>query len=115
MKVITGKECGKYVQLKLRVLQVSVISPLPWNYWLGDCPAVLNLHAYSALYADDVALWVSYPSVHKLIKLANEEIKQLVNWIRGKRLVFTNAKTMAMVMYMNKKQRDKVMAHCLFM
>ena len=43
------------------------------------------------------------------------KIKYLVEWIRGKRLVFTNAKTMAMVTHVNKKQRDKVKAHRLFM
>ena len=87
--------------------QGSVISLL-WNYWLGDCPAVRNPHAYSALYADDVALWASHPNPYKLIKIINEEIKLLVEWIRGKRLVFTNAKTMAMVTHVDRKQREKV-------
>ena len=115
LKVRIGKECSEYVTLKSGVPQGSVISPLLWNYWLGDCPAVRNAHAYSALYADDVALWVSHPNVHKLMKIANEEIRHLVEWIRGKRLVFTSAKTMAMVTHVNKKQREKVKAYKLYM
>ena len=54
-----------------------------------------------------MALWVSHPNVHKLMKIANEEIRHLVEWIRGKRLVFTSAKTMAMVTHVNKKQRER--------
>ena len=115
LNVRIGKECSEYVLLRSGVPQGSVISPLLWNYWLGDCPAVQNAHAYSALYADDVALWVSYPNIHKLMKIANEEIRHLVDWIRGKRLVFTNTKTMAMVTHVNKKQREKVKVHQLFM
>ena len=49
------------------------------------------------------------------MKIANEEIRHLVDWIRGKRLVFTNTKTMTMVTHVNKKQREKVKVHQLFM
>ena len=68
-----------------------------------------------ALYADDVALWASHSNIHRLIKINSDEIKHLVNWIRRKQLVFTNAKTMAMVTHIDKKQRDKVKMHQLFM
>ena len=115
LKVRIGREYSRNIPLKSGVPQGSVISPLLWNYWLGDCPATISPHAFSALYADDVALWVSHPSYRTLIRIVNEEIKNLVQWIRRKRLVFTQEKTMAMVTHANKQSRNKVKALHIFM
>ena len=115
LKVRIGREYSRRVKLRSGVPQGSVISPLLWNYWLGDCPAVRNAHAHTGLYADDVALWALHPSVVKLIRMVNEEIRQLVEWIRRKRLVFTSTKTVAMVTHLDKKVWDKVKAFQLYM
>jgi len=115
LKVRIGKEYSRNIALRSGVPQGSVISPLLWNYWLGDCPAVKSPHAFSALYADDVALWASHPSYRTLIKIINAEIKNLVEWIRSKRLIFTQDKTMAMVTHTDRQVRNKVKALQLFM
>merc|ERR1711911_506036 len=115
LKVRIGKEYSRNIALRSGVPQGSVISPLLWNYWLGDCPAVKSPHAFSALYADDVALWASHPSYRTLLKIINAEIKNLVEWIRSKRLIFTQDKTMAMVTHTDRQVRNKVKALQLFM
>jgi hypothetical protein len=115
LMVRIGKELSRVIRLRSGVPQGSVISPLIWNYWLGDCPMTLSPHAYTALYADDIALWVSHPQVTKLIRILNSEIGRLVAWTRRKRLVLTPEKTYAIATHTLKGKREKIKKHQIYM
>jgi hypothetical protein len=110
-----GRELSKSVNLRSGVPQGSVISPLIWNYWLGDCPTTASPHAYTALYADDIALWVSHPQISHLIRILNSEIGRLVAWTRRKRLVLTPEKTYAIATHTLKGKRDKIKKQHIYM
>ena len=79
LSVRIGKTIGSSINLKSGVPQGSVLSPILWNYWLGDAPSTINPHAQLSLYADDIALWISHRQASRAIKILNEEIKNLIN------------------------------------
>jgi hypothetical protein len=115
LKVRIGKEFSGEVPLQSGVPQGSVISPLLWNYWIGDCPKTKHNSAFQSFYADDLSLWVSHVSGIAGIKILNDEIKRLVDWTKRKRLYLEPSKSHALVFHREKRVRNNLKAYPIWM
>jgi hypothetical protein len=96
LQVRIGDHYSRLVKLKSGVPQGSVLSPLLWNYWIGDCPAPLKASSDISLYADDCGLWTTNTTAKKTMAEIQQEIYRLTDWAKKKRIKFEPSKTVAL-------------------
>ena len=113
--VKAGTELSDQIYTKSGVPQGSVLSPLIWNYWIGDCPSPNNPHVQTALYADDLAIMCTHPNVDKNIEILQEEVYRLSDWTNTKRMILEPTKSQLVAVHEDKKKRDKMKEKQLFL
>ena len=92
LQVRIGQTLRKTVRLKSGVPQGSVLAPTIWNYYAGDIPTTISPHSDTAVYADDTA--IMHKSIDKVHDITKNEIVQLNNWTKTRRIKFEPKKNM---------------------
>ena len=62
------------------VLQGSVLGPVLFSLFINDLPASLPSSVSCSLYADDLAIWSSSPSVPTVVEATQEALSRLERW-----------------------------------
>ena len=89
-----GAHLSRKVRLKSGVPQGSVLSPILWNYWTGDCPTTEQATSDISLYADDCGLWTTNTTWQKTVEEIQKEIYRLTDWAKKKRIKFEPTKAL---------------------
>ena len=72
------KSCS--FQVRQSVLQGSVLSPVLFSLFINDLPASLPSSVSCSLYADDLAIWSSSPSVLTVVEATQGALFRLECW-----------------------------------
>ena len=115
LKVRIGDTLSESVNTDSGVPQGSVLSPVIWNYWMGDCPTNLQVQCCMSLYADDVNLWATSTSVNNSILDIQQEIWNLTDWTKKKRIKFEPSKTEALACHKKAGPREAMRRHVLYL
>ena len=110
-----GDKLSKRVLLRSGVPQGALPSPLLWNYYIGDCPSPERTSSDNSLYADDTGLWTTHTTVRKTLDEVQSEIFRLTAWTRLKRIKFEPTKTAVLACHRDRKVRNKLKEHQLFL
>ena len=74
LRVRIGDVLSKEVPAESGVPQGSVLNPLIWNYWMGDCPNNLKPRCSTSLYTDDTSVWATNTQVDAAVADLQQEI-----------------------------------------
>ena len=66
--VVFQNQKSRYFQVRRGVLQGSVLGPALFSLFINDLPAFLPSSVSCSLYADDLAIWSSSPSILTLME-----------------------------------------------
>ena len=77
--------------LKISVLQGTILGPILLLCYINDLPQATNL--LSRLFADDTACTASHSNLETLINQTNTEIQKIANWFRANRMAVNISKT----------------------
>ena len=75
--------CNSYslpFRLRRGVPQGSVLGPVLFSLYINDFPTFLPISVKSSLYADDLAIWASSPSVECATSIVQAALNRLVEW-----------------------------------
>ena len=75
--------CNSYsrpFRLRRGVPQGSVLGPVLFSLYINDLPTFLPASVKSSLYADDLAIWASSPSVECATSVVQAVLNRLVEW-----------------------------------
>ena len=75
--------CNSYsrpFRLRRGVLQGSVLGPVLFSLYINDLPTFLPASVKTSLYADDLAIWASSPSVECATSVVQAALNRLVEW-----------------------------------
>ena len=108
LKIRVSDALSKTVSISAGVPQGSVLSPLIWDYWVGDCPTPSSPHVQNSMYADDMALIATHPDPVRNFQLMQEEIYRVVDWANAKGIKMVQAKTQLMVTHPDPKKRKEM-------
>ena len=75
-----------------RVRQGSVFGPVLFSLFINDLPASLPSSVSCSLYADDLAIWSSYPSVPTAVEATQGALFRLERWSEYWCLPFNSSK-----------------------
>ena len=81
--------CNSYslpFRLRRGVPQGSVLGPVLFSLYIDDLPTFLPTSVKTFLYADDLAIWASSPSVECATSIVQAALKRLVEWFSKWRL-----------------------------
>jgi len=115
LQVRIGEHYSRLVKLRSGVPQGSVLSPMLWNYWMGDCPAPLEATSDVSLYADDVGLWTTNTTWKKTVDEIQREIFRLTDWAKKKRIKFEPTKTVAIACHPREQIRRQMKQRRLYL
>ena len=115
MRIRIGTTLSRQIKMESGVPQGSVLAPEAWNYNTGDIPTTLTSHSDTAVYADDTSSATSHTDTGKLIELAQEEIWQLSDWTKQKRIKFEPTKTHVLAISRKPETRRKIQKHTLYL
>lgn len=92
---------SKFKKQNMGLPQGAVVSPTLFNVMINDLPTQLNKidGIKTALFADDLVIWVSKPRRHfnKLLEIMQQALDRLESWSEVNRLVVNTDKTMYQV------------------
>ena len=88
-----------------------MLAPEAWNYNTGDIPSTISAHTDTAVYADDASTATSHRDIDTLMEIAQQEIWQLEEWTKEKRIKFEPTKTNVLAIHSNPKVRRKMKEH----
>ena len=115
LRVRIGEVLSKEVPAESGVPQGSVLSPLIWNYWMGDCPTNLKPQCATSLYADDTSVWATNTQVENTIDDLQQEIWALTDWTATKRIKFEPKKTYLLGCHRDLKKRKEIKTHTIYL
>ena len=75
--------CNSYsrsFRLRRGVPQGSVLGPVLFSLYINDLPTFLPTSVKTSLYADDLAIWASSPSVECATSIVQAALNRLVEW-----------------------------------
>ena len=75
--------CNSYsrpFRLRRGVSQNSVLGSVLFSLFINDLPTFLPMSVKVSLYADDLAIWASFPSVECAISTVKAALSRLVEW-----------------------------------
>ena len=75
--------CNSYsrpFRLRRGVPQGSVLGPVLFSLYIKDFPTFLPTSVKTSLYADDLAIWVYFPSVECAASIVQAALNRLVEW-----------------------------------
>ena len=87
-----GNFISKGENVQYGVPQGSVLGPLLFCLYINDLPLFIN-HCQIDMYADDVTLHISKPSVADVEYSFNEDLPHLVKWCANNNLLINVNKT----------------------
>ncbi len=82
---------------------ISVLGPLLFILYTNDLPTVLQ-SAKSILFADDITVYCSSPSIENIYLVMTEELDRLTDWFKANTLSLNIAKTSYMLFTSNAVQ-----------
>ena len=80
LKVRICKSYSRPFRLRRGVPQVSVLEPVLFSLYINDLPTFLPASVKTSLYADDLAIWASSPSVECATSEVQAALNRLVEW-----------------------------------
>ena len=87
--------CNSYsrpFRLRRGVPQGSVLGPVLFSLYINDLPTFLPASVKTSLYADDLAIWASSPSVECATSVVQAALNRLVEWFSQWRLPLNSLK-----------------------
>ena len=78
--------------VKTGVVQLGVLSPALFNYYLADFPTPPP-NIILIKYADDITIYTSGPVVADLVNILNINLSQVLNYTNNKKLIVSTAKS----------------------
>ena len=90
-KVDINGNLSESKDLKILVLQGTILGPILFLCYINDLPQATNL--LSRLFADDTACTASHSNLETLINQTNTEIQKIANWFRANRMAVNISKT----------------------
>ena len=115
LRVRIGDVLSKEVPAESGVPQGSVLSPLIWNYWMGDCPTNLKPQCSTSLYADDTSVWATNTQVTTTVLDIQHEIWALTDWTATKRIKFEPKKTYLLGCHRDLSKRKEIKTHTIYL
>ena len=115
MRIRIGTTLSNQIKMESGVPQGSVLAPEAWNYNTGDIPTTKSAHSDTAVYADDTSSATSHMNIETLIELAQEEIWQLSDWTKEKRIKFEPSKTHVLAISRKPDTRREIQKNTLYL
>ena len=78
--VVFQNHKSRSFRVRRGVLQGSVLGPLLFSLFINDLPASLPSSVSCSLYADDLAIWSSSPSIPTAMEATQGALFQLDHW-----------------------------------
>ena len=79
-KVLICNSYSRPFRLRRGVPQGSVLGPVLFSLYINDLPTFLPTSVKTSLYADDLAIWASSPSVECATSMVQAALNRLVEW-----------------------------------
>ena len=111
LRIRVSDSISHEVPIGAGVPQGSVLSPLIWDYWVGDCPTPDSPHVQTSMYADDMALIATHPRREKNAELMQNEIFRVADWANAKGIKMVISKTQLLVTHPDSHIREEVKSH----
>ena len=115
MKIRVGTTLSKEIKMESGVPQGSVLAPEAWNYNTGDIPTTKSAHSDTAVYADDTSTATTHRDIDTLIETAQQEIWQLSDWTKEKRIKFEPSKTNILAICSKPNKRREIKENTLYL
>ena len=84
--------CSDYQTVKCGIPQGSILGPLLFLLYINDLPRVSKI-LMSFLFADDTNLFITGNDIQEIVRIINEELVNIVDWLRANKLSLNIDKT----------------------
>ena len=115
MRIRIGTTLSRSILTESGVPQGSTLAPGIWNYHTGDIPTTISTHSDTAVYADDTSSATTHGDKNKLLEITQEEIWQLDEWTKQKRIKFEHKKTNVLIIHRKPELRREIKKTTLYL